>query len=40
MQINIPCGLAEGAPIGLSIVGPSGSDEELLEVVTKLFPLV
>ena len=30
----------DGCPVGLSLVGPRGSDEVLLEVAEKLYPLL
>jgi amidase len=35
-QVNLPGGLVDGAPMGLSIVGPRGSDLELLAVARAL----
>ena len=36
-QVNIPVGEVEGeGPVGLSLMGPPGSDEELLAVCAKL----
>ncbi|MGD9632703.1 MAG: amidase [Pirellulales bacterium] len=35
-QINLPLGSLEGCPIGLSIVGPRGSDRELLALAASL----
>ena len=38
--MNLPFGEVEGCPVGLSIIGPRGSDEALLELAEKLYPLV
>jgi amidase len=35
-QISIPAGRVEGAPIGLSIIGPRGSDRALLRWTERL----
>lgn len=35
-QINLPLALLDGLPIGLSIIGPRGSDVDLLQVATSL----
>ena len=36
-QVNIPIGEIQGeGPIGLSIMGPPGSDRELLDISTKI----
>ncbi len=32
-QVNLPLGLLEGCPLGLSIIGPSGADTTLLALV-------
>jgi Asp-tRNA(Asn)/Glu-tRNA(Gln) amidotransferase A subunit family amidase/enoyl-CoA hydratase/carnithine racemase len=34
--VSLPCGLAEGLPVGLQIVGPIGSDVLLLDVCEEL----
>ena len=39
VQVSIPGGYAKDAPVGLSLIGPAGSDEDLLEVVKQLHPL-
>lgn len=31
-QISLPCAMIDGAPVGLALLGPRGSDEELLRV--------
>ncbi len=33
-QVTLPCGRVDGAPVGLSIVGPPGSDSLLLALAT------
>jgi len=35
-QINLPLALLDGLPVGLSIIGPRGSDLDLLQVATSL----
>jgi amidase len=35
-QINLPLGTLNGCPLGLSIVGPHGSDLALLELATRV----
>jgi amidase len=35
-QVTIPAGVLGGCPVGLSIVGPRGSDEHLLEIARDL----
>ena len=35
-QINLPFADVEGAPVGLSLLGPSGSDEVLMELAGRL----
>ena len=40
MQITLPVGKVEGCPIAIGIIGPRGSDEGLLEVAEKLYPLL
>jgi aspartyl-tRNA(Asn)/glutamyl-tRNA(Gln) amidotransferase subunit A len=30
--LNIPCGLSDGLPVGLQLIGRRGGDEALLEV--------
>ncbi len=34
-QVTIPAGMLDGAPVGLSLVGPVGSDEALLELARR-----
>ena len=35
-QLNLPIGQFEGIPVGLSLIGPSGSDRLLLALATKI----
>jgi amidase len=35
-QVNVPAGLVEGAPVGLSLLGPAGSDRALMEIAARL----
>jgi amidase len=35
-QVTVPAGLAEGAPVGLSLIGPAGADRRLLEIAARL----
>jgi len=39
-QVTIPAGAVDGAPVGLSVVGPRGSDLDLLRLVAGAFPSV
>jgi hypothetical protein len=36
LQVSIPIARVDGAPVGLSFIGPPGSDEQLLQVAVKL----
>lgn len=36
VQVNVPVGKVDGAPIGLGLIGPPGSDEQLLEVAVRV----
>ena len=38
-QVTIPAGLAQGAPVGLSLIGPQGSDRWLLGIAESLAPV-
>ncbi|GFH13345.1 uncharacterized protein HaLaN_09210 [Haematococcus lacustris] len=38
-QVNLPVATVEGLPVGLSLLGPSGSDERLLELAERMFAL-
>jgi len=35
-QVNIPIAKVDGCPVGLGLIGPRGSDEELLELTAKM----
>lgn len=35
-QISLPVATVDGAPVGLGLIGPPGSDEALLEVAVRL----
>jgi amidase len=37
-QINLPLAEIDGLPLGLSLVGPRGSDMQLLGLARKLVP--
>ena len=37
-QVTIPAGIAEDAPVGLSLIAPRGADELLLELATRIEP--
>jgi amidase len=39
-QVTIPAGTVDGAPVGLSVLGPPGGDLELLRLVAATFPSV
>jgi amidase len=36
LQVSLPIATVDGAPVGLSFIGPPGSDEQLLQVAIKL----
>jgi amidase len=36
-QVTIPAGEAQGAPVGLSLIGRRGADLQLLGLATELF---
>jgi Asp-tRNA(Asn)/Glu-tRNA(Gln) amidotransferase A subunit family amidase len=36
--VAVPAGLVDGLPIGLSLAGPVGSDEQLLELAAAVTP--
>ncbi|KAJ9533563.1 hypothetical protein QJQ45_026624 [Haematococcus lacustris] len=38
-QVNLPVATVEGLPVGLSLLGPPGSDERLLELAERVFAL-
>jgi amidase len=35
-QVNIPAGRVNGCPVGLSLIGPQGSDRALLSLAAQL----
>jgi amidase len=35
-QVNIPAGLQDGAPFGLSVIGPAGSDRSLVHLAVRI----
>jgi amidase len=35
-QVNIPTGRVNGCPVGLSLIGPRGSDRALLRLAVQL----
>ncbi len=39
LQVSLPVVKVEGCPVGLSLMGPSGSDEALLQLTEKLMTL-
>ncbi|KAL4427625.1 hypothetical protein ABPG75_001714 [Micractinium tetrahymenae] len=39
-QVNLPIAEVEGLPVGLGLVGPSGSDEDLLQLTEQLMALL
>jgi Asp-tRNA(Asn)/Glu-tRNA(Gln) amidotransferase A subunit family amidase len=40
LQVVMPAIRVSGCPVGLGLVGPSGSDEELLKLAAKLDKIV
>ncbi len=40
LQVTIPITKVDGGPVGLSFIGPSGSDEQLLELAANLMQLL
>ncbi|KAI3424947.1 hypothetical protein D9Q98_008329 [Chlorella vulgaris] len=39
-QVNLPIAYVEGLPVGLGLLGPPGSDEDLLELTEKLMEVL
>jgi amidase len=35
-QVTLPCARVDNAPVGLGLIGPRNSDEQLLEVAAKI----
>ena len=40
MQVSLPVATVDGCPVGLGVIGPRGSDEQLLRLTEKLVPLL
>ena len=40
LQVTLPLVSLEGCPVGLSLIGPKGSDEQLLEMTEKLMGIL
>jgi amidase len=40
LQVNLPIAYVEGLPVGLGLLGPPGSDEDLLELTEKLMEVL
>ena len=40
VQVNLPVATVEGCPVGLGLIGPRGSDEELLRLTEQLLPIL
>ena len=38
MQVSLPVAKVDGCPVGLGLIGPRGSDEELLRLTEQLMP--
>jgi amidase len=38
--VSLPVATVDGCPVGLGVIGPRGSDEELLRLTEKLVPLL
>ena len=36
LQVNLPIGTVDGLPVGLGLIGPPGSDEDLLQLTEQL----
>lgn len=39
-QVNLPIAEVEGLPVGLGLIGPPGSDEDLLQLTERLMALL
>lgn len=39
-QVSLPVGFVEGCPVGLSLIGPPGSDESLLLLAERIMTVV
>lgn len=40
LQVTLPIAKVDGLPVGLSLIGPRNSDEELLQLACKLAAVV
>lgn len=40
LQVTLPVVQIDGCPVGVSLVGPKGSDEQLLELTEKLMTIL
>lgn len=40
MQVSLPIIKVDGCPVGLSLMGPQGSDESLLQLTEKLMAVL
>ncbi len=40
LQVSMPVVAVNGCPVGLSLIGPRGSDESLLQITDKLMSVL
>lgn len=40
LQVSVPIAKVDGCPVGLSLMGPKGSDEKLLQLTKELMPIL
>jgi len=40
VQVSLPVAKVNGCPVGLGLIGPRGSDEELLRLAEQLLPML
>ena len=40
VQVSLPVAEMDGCPVGLGLIGPQGSDEELLRSAEQLLPML
>lgn len=40
LQVNLPIAAVDGLPVGLGLVGPPGSDEDLLSLAEALMEIL
>ena len=40
LQVSLPVAMVDGCPLGLSVIGPRGSDEDLLRLCARLMALL